>query len=200
MPTSIPAKSDENRLMSLWRPAERGFTLARRSAEHGFTLARRSAEHGFTPLRRSAEYGFTLVELMVVIAIIGLASAAVILSIPDPRGRLVDDADHFAARVAALRDNAGVAGQPLAVWGSPTDYGFARYADGRWIDSDDKPFRTTPWRTGTRADIAGASPDRVMLRFDSTGLPSEAARVELRRDGERLAVTVDGAGRVKVGG
>ena len=45
--------------------------------------------------------GFTLLELMVVLTIIGFISAAVVLAIPDPRGRVIEDADRFAARVAA---------------------------------------------------------------------------------------------------
>jgi general secretion pathway protein I len=50
----------------------------RRSAEHGFTSLRRSAEHGFTSLRRSAEHGFTLIEMMVALAIFGVAALALI--------------------------------------------------------------------------------------------------------------------------
>lgn len=137
---------------------------------------------------------------MVVIAIIGFASAAVVLSIPDPRGRLVDDADRFAARMAAVRDLAIVEARPMAMWVSPSAYGFEQYLDGQWVATDDKPFRTTSWRSGTRAVTAGTSNGRLMLHFDNNGLPSEAARVLLTRDGEQLAVTLDGAGKVKVGG
>ncbi len=156
-------------------------------------------ERGFTSLRRFPEHGFTLVELMVVIAIIGFASAAVVLSIPDPRGRLVEDADRFAARLAAVRDLAVVEARPLAVWVSPSGYGFERYVDGRWIGSEDKPFRTTNWRAGTHA-LAGGEGARLMIRFESTGLPSETARIALEREGEQVSVTLDGAGRVRVGG
>lgn len=38
----------------------------------------------------SAERGFTLVELLVTLVILGLASAAVVLAMPDPRGELRD--------------------------------------------------------------------------------------------------------------
>src|SRR3546814_5608146 len=57
--------------------------------------------------------GFTLVELMVVVAIIGFVSAAVVLAMPDPRGRVIDDADRFAARVAAARDEAVITARPM---------------------------------------------------------------------------------------
>ena len=65
---------------------------------------------------RSAEHGFTLVELMVVIAIIGIASAAVVLMMPDPRGRLADEADQFAARVRVAHDAAILNARTTSVW------------------------------------------------------------------------------------
>ena len=52
--------------------------------------------------------GFTLVELMVVLALVGLAAAAVVLTMPPPDGGTRSEATRFAARVAALRDRAAV--------------------------------------------------------------------------------------------
>jgi len=148
-----------------------------------------------------SDAGFTLVELMVVIAIIGFASAAVMLSLPDPRGRLVDDADRFAMRLAAARDQAVIAARPVAVWVSPSAYGFETYTDGQWSEAQDALFRVTPWRAGTRAQSgqAEAEEGRMMLSFDSNGLPDQASRITLVRDGERVSVLLDGAGRVRVG-
>src|SRR3546814_20686015 len=60
--------------------------------------------------------GFTLVELMVVLVILGLASAAVVMTIPDPGGGLRADMQRFAARLSAARDRAIVAARPLHVW------------------------------------------------------------------------------------
>jgi len=50
--------------------------------------------------------GFTLVELMVVIAIIGVAAGAVMLSMPDPRPTLAVEAERFAARLTLAREEA----------------------------------------------------------------------------------------------
>ncbi|MGO1305718.1 MAG: type IV pilin protein, partial [Sphingomonas parapaucimobilis] len=45
--------------------------------------------------RRAWANGFTLVELMIVITVIGLASAVAVLSLPDRRGRVTDEALKF---------------------------------------------------------------------------------------------------------
>jgi general secretion pathway protein H len=158
----------------------------------------RSAEYGFTGMRRSAEYGFTLVEMMVVIAIIGFVSAAVVLAIPDPRGRVVDDADRFAARVAAARDEAIISARPMGLWVSASGYGFEKRRDGQWVGLEDKPFTTTDWKPGTRALVGEQG--RQQLGFDGTGLPTDPLVVTLAREGERVSVSVDMAGRVTVGG
>ena len=61
------------------------------------------------------EHGFTLVELMVVMVIIGLMTAAVIVTIPDPRGSVSGDAQAFAARLTAARDLAITGGRDIGV-------------------------------------------------------------------------------------
>src|SRR3546814_18930223 len=81
---------------------------------------------------------FTLVELMVVVAIIGFVSAAVVLAMPDPRGRVIGDADRFAARVAAARDEAVITAPPMGEAGSPPGYGFIRRAAGIGIEMEEK--------------------------------------------------------------
>ena len=112
------------------------------------TSFKRSAEHGFTSLRRSAEHGFTLVELMVVIAIIGVASAAVVWALPDPRGRLLDEATTFAARARAAHDTAIVEARPVSLWVSPGGYGFDERSGGQWRAIGEKPLRVATWGRG----------------------------------------------------
>jgi len=148
-------------------------------------------------LGRSAANGFTLIELMVVLTIIGFVSAAVVLAMPDPRGRVIEDADRFAARIAAARDEAVVTARPMGVWVSASGYGFQRREGGVWAAIDDKPFRTTDWKAGTRALVGRDG--RQQIGFDGTGLPTYPLTVTLTREGERVTVTVDMAGKVMVG-
>ena len=143
------------------------------------------------------EYGFTLIELMVVITVIALASAAVVLTLPDGAAKLRSDAERFAGRVGAARDNAVIEARPMAVWVSPSGYGFARRAQGQWQPLEDKPFATTSWRDGVLADTGGG---QLRVVFDGTGMAAEPMAVTLVREGRRLAVAVDANGRVMIGG
>ena len=142
--------------------------------------------------------GFTLVELMVVLTIIGFISAAVVMAIPDPRGRVVEDADRFAARVAAARDEAVVTSAPMGLWVSASGYGFQRREAGQWTALEDEPFATANWKSGTRALVG--KDGRQQIAFDGTGLPTDPLTVTLAREGERVSVSVDMAGKVMVGG
>lgn len=181
--------------MSRFSP--RGFVLSRCSAEHGFTPARRSAEHGFRLPRRAAEHGFTLVELMVVLVIVGLMSGAVILTMADPRGRLSDDADRFAGRVRAARDHAVIAARPVALWVSPTGYGFEERHDGEWRPMTEKPLSATDWSGGVVARVG--QDGRASTWFDTIGRADQPLRFVLARDGTEVAVAVDLDGQVDHG-
>ena len=162
------------------------------------TSATGNRERGFTPVWRSAEHGFTLVELMIVITIIGLTSAAVLLAIPDPQGRLVDEAERFAARAHAVRDLAIIDSRATSVRVTAQGYAFDRRSGGAWRPIDVKPWRSEPWSPGTSAIVGASGEERVS--FDSTGLASEPLDINLVRSGERMRVTIAIDGKVQVGG
>lgn len=132
--------------------------------------------------------GFTLVELLVVLVIVGIMSAAVLLAIPDPRGRLIDEAERFAARVDTARDLAVIESRDMSVRVTAQGYAFDRRQDGEWRPMDAKPFRSEAWSEGTTALVGSAGEERVT--FDSTGLASEPFTVTLVRSGERATVSI----------
>ena len=61
----------------------------------------------------TSEAGFTLVELVVVMVIIGITSAALVLTLPGPETRVRSAAVKLAAQAAATRDMAIMTGQSM---------------------------------------------------------------------------------------
>ena len=166
-----------------------------RSGGYGLPARRRSA--GFTLLRRSAEHGFTLVELMIVIAIIGVASAAVAFALPDPRGRVREEATRFAGRVRAAHDLAIASARPVSLWVAPDGYGFDQRVARAWMPMNDGPLRVEHWSTGTAAAVRATS-GRERVVFDETGLADQPLDVELARATSRVHVRIGGDGSVRV--
>ena len=136
--------------------------------------------------------GFTLVELMVVLVILGLTSAAVVLAIPDPGGGLVGEAQRFAARARAAQERAIMDNRAFALRFTAAGYGFERSQGGAWQALEERPFATARWSEGTLVNPAAGR-----LVFDSTGF-TEPAQVVLTRGRERVAVTIAAGGEIDV--
>ena len=157
-------------------------------AELGFAPLRSSAELGFAHLRRYAELGFTLVEMMVVIVIIGLASAAVVVAMPDAQGRVRDEAERFAARALAVRDDAIAQGRTESVVVTARGYYVEQRSHGRWQNPLNPAFGRVDWREGTLVALGPSGQARAT--FDSTGAADEALSLVLARNGAKVRVVV----------
>lgn len=139
---------------------------------------------------KSRTAGFTLVELMVVLVILGLASAAVILTLPEQGGSLVSEAERFGSRAKAARDEAILRSHAILLQVGEGGYGVARRVDGEW-----RTDARYEWVAGTSPDVGGAASGNI--RFDATGL-ADPVRIVLRRGDRRAAIDIGNDGGVHV--
>lgn len=140
--------------------------------------------------------GFTLVELLMVVAIIGLAAGAVVLSVPNPQPAVAAEAERFAARLVRAREEAILGARPVAVEATARGYEFSRFDGVEWTPLTDGPFGPETWAEGSTVLPFGA-PVRVV--FDPSGV-ADPATLTLARDGRSRTIAVDGAGEVRVDG
>jgi general secretion pathway protein H len=148
--------------------------------------------------RRSGESGFTLVELMIVIAILGLAATAVVLTLPGEERTVRSEADRLAARLAAARDVAVIEGHSIAVNFAPSGYGFERRIDGAWQPLPGRAFEHRSWPNGIRF-VAGDGQAAARVRFDRIGTSPTPQAVVLSGGDAREIVRISAMGEVSRG-
>ena len=152
------------------------------------------------------EGGFSLVELLVVVFVMGLLAGAVVLSLPGDARVLRDEAERFAARTVAARDEAITGARPVALVVGTAGYYFEARTDRSWQPLDPTRFGAVSWQEGTSASVIGGSgegatpgaAERQRLVFDPVGLASSEGRIALRRGSGTQSVRIARDGTVRL--
>ena len=84
--------------------------------------------------------GFTLVELLVVLVIIGVAGAAVLLTVPVGRSETELESRRFAAQLRRASEEAILSGRPIGLDIDGETSRFATYAEQVWAPITDGPL------------------------------------------------------------
>ena len=134
-----------------------------------------------TSLLRAADAGFTLLELLLVVAIIAIASAGVSFALRDPaQTQLEREVVRLAALLESARSRSMATGVPV-YWRS-TDTGFA---------FDGLPAGSIPqgWLS---ADVTVAQPGLIVLGPEPIIAPQSVRLMSKSQNGRSLTVTTDG--------
>ncbi len=146
-------------------------------------------------LRRSdCQHGFTLMELMVVVAIVAIASAGVMFAIPDASTTALErDAQRLAALLDSARAQSRASG--LAITWKPTEEGFvfegmAKIKNEKTGTMEDLvKFPTTWLSTETHAELASSLANSLSLGPEPIIAPQELV---LRHAARSLTLATDG--------
>ncbi len=155
----------------------------------------------------SSATGFSLIEVIVVVAVIGLASGAVMVAMPGDAAALRPEAERLAARLAHAAHSSILDGVAYGAKVDTQGYSFFRIRDEAWaVIANAPPLVQERWNNKTTASVIAdadtistdpASPAPNVV-FDPTGVATPF-RVIMRHSAAAFVVEGDAFGKIKVG-
>lgn len=142
------------------------------------------------------EAGFTLIEMLVVLTILGIATGMILLTAPDSRRTLIQEAERFAAVLVRAKEEAVLTNRTIDVRITREGYSFGVTSRGLRHPLQERPFRSVTWSEDTTV-VVSETDRRSHIAFDSTGIATPAA-VDLYRSDGHVRVAVDVAGSVEL--
>jgi len=144
--------------------------------------------------RRDA--GFTIAEILIVLALIGLAARAVVLVLPNDQRALAREVETFAARVKAAQDIAVVRNRALFGVVDTFGYRFEEYSGNSWVAFEAQRITASDWSDETQVLLERGA----RARFELTTLGGlSPVLLEFRRGSARLDLTLTADGSVDIG-
>lgn len=149
------------------------------------------------PRRLKYESGFSLVEILVVLFIIGLMSAAVVLAFPKPKSALEQQAATLASQLNALAQDGLITGSVNAAGFSNDGYALYTFENSEWTERASGEWQDSYRLTFTRASAKLDMPKEKepIIMFQPTGLSTPFELTLADRD-LKFSLKTEGDGRI----
>ncbi len=139
----------------------------------------------------SPQSGFSLIELMMAIFIMALATSFVVLTLPPQSSQLEEEAERLAGTLQRGADQAMISGHLVGLDITDTGYGLVRWRGGAWQAIPGQHYilpasMDISYHSETDRDVPTNWPE---ARFDPIGRV-EAAEIILMRGTERVALSL----------
>ncbi|BEV73362.1 MULTISPECIES: prepilin-type N-terminal cleavage/methylation domain-containing protein [unclassified Paludibacterium] len=143
--------------------------------------------------------GFTLLEVLVVMAIIGILTTTLTLSISPDTHRQLQEESYRLARMLEQGVAMAEEGDPLALRWQPAGYAFVRRdVAGRWQPAGDDFFAAHAWPEGVQAQILRAPAAQPWPLWQQGQSPWLVLR--LTGGGHQVDLSLSPLGRVSLDG